>query len=205
MSHFLRIKTYNFFYRLKRSVSDKYYRVRNIMRLDSTGVEYCDDIVTSGKLIISNLGSITIGKGVVINSGSWPNPVGCSDTRIYTQLPDSRIEIADKVGISSALIFAKKEITIGEGANIGSETMIIDNDFHSIVVDTQKGRRGEGLSEPVHIGKNVFIGARCIILKGVTIGDNSVVGAGSVVSKNIPENEVWAGNPAKFIKRIDNN
>jgi acetyltransferase-like isoleucine patch superfamily enzyme len=49
----------------------------------------------------------------------------------------------------------------------------------------------------------VFIGARCIILKGVTIGEKSIVAAGSVVTKNIPEGEVWGGNPAKFIKKIE--
>lgn len=53
----------------------------------------------------------------------------------------------------------------------------------------------------VHIGKNTWIGARTIICQNVTIGDNSVIGAGSVVTKNIPKNEVWAGNPAKFIKK----
>lgn len=52
------------------------------------------------------------------------------------------------------------------------------------------------------IEDNVFIGARCIILKGVTIGENSIVGAGSVVTKSIPANEIWAGNPAKFIRKI---
>lgn len=55
---------------------------------------------------------------------------------------------------------------------------------------------------PVVIGDNVFIGAKCIILKGVTIGENSIVGAGSVVTKSIPANEIWAGNPAKFIRKI---
>ena len=55
---------------------------------------------------------------------------------------------------------------------------------------------------PVVIGGNVFIGARCIILKGVTIGENSIIGAGSVVTKSIPANEIWAGNPAKFIRKI---
>lgn len=49
---------------------------------------------------------------------------------------------------------------------------------------------------------NVFIGAKCIILKGVTIGENSVIGAGSVVTKNVPANQIWAGNPAKFIKNV---
>ena len=55
---------------------------------------------------------------------------------------------------------------------------------------------------PVVIENNVFIGAHCIILKGVSIGENSIIGAGSVVTKNVPANQIWAGNPAKFIRKI---
>ena len=56
--------------------------------------------------------------------------------------------------------------------------------------------------KPVVIGNDVFIGAKSIILKGVTIGENSVIGAGSVVTKSVPANQIWAGNPAKFIRCI---
>lgn len=55
---------------------------------------------------------------------------------------------------------------------------------------------------PVVIEDNVFIGARSIILKGVTIGENSIVGAGSVVTRSIPSNQIWGGNPAKFIRNL---
>ena len=56
--------------------------------------------------------------------------------------------------------------------------------------------------KPVVIGNDVFIGAKSIILKGVIIGENSVIGAGSVVTKSVPANQIWAGNPAKFIRNI---
>lgn len=58
-------------------------------------------------------------------------------------------------------------------------------------------------NKPVIIGDNVFIGAHSTILKGVTVGNNSIVGACSVVTRSIPENEIWGGNPAKFIKKIE--
>ena len=55
---------------------------------------------------------------------------------------------------------------------------------------------------PIVIGNDVFVGANSIILKGVTIGDRAIIGAGSIVTKDIPKDEVWAGNPAKFIRKI---
>lgn len=57
-------------------------------------------------------------------------------------------------------------------------------------------------SRPVNIGKNVFVGGHVIILKGVTIGDGAIIGAGSVVTKDVPTNEIWAGNPATFVKKV---
>lgn len=60
----------------------------------------------------------------------------------------------------------------------------------------------EWVCAPVVIGNDVFIGVKCIILKGVTIGDGAIIGAGSVVTKSIPANQIWAGNPAKYIREI---
>lgn len=57
-------------------------------------------------------------------------------------------------------------------------------------------------SKPILIKEGAFIGAHSIVLKGVTIGKYSVIGAGSVITKDIPDNEVWAGNPARFIKKL---
>ena len=84
----------------------------------------------------------------------------------------------------------------------GGDTKIYDTDFHS--TDPFKRLHGntDVPSKPVHIGKRVFIGGHSIILKGVTIGDEAVIGAGSVVTKDVPAGEIWAGNPARFIKKI---
>lgn len=63
--------------------------------------------------------------------------------------------------------------------------------------------RASKITKPVTIKENAFIGAHSTILKGVTIGKNSIIGACSVVTKNVPDNEIWAGNPAKFVKKIE--
>nr|WP_285849381.1 DapH/DapD/GlmU-related protein [Niallia taxi] len=67
-----------------------------------------------------------------------------------------------------------------------------------------KGRNKSGYGIPITVGNDVWIGGSCVILAGITIGDNSIVAAGSVVTKDVPANTVVAGNPAKVIKSIDN-
>lgn len=90
-------------------------------------------------------------------------------------------------------IYCKEKITIGDNVFIGEEVIIRDTDEHSI-----KGRIN---TKPIIIGNHVWIGMRCIILKGVHIGNNVVIGAGSIVTKNIPDNCIAAGNPAKIIRK----
>ena len=78
--------------------------------------------------------------------------------------------------------------------------MIIDTDFHYRTPEGKWGTDPKAVSRPVVIGRACFIGARAIILKGVTVGDNAVIGAGAVVSRNVEANTVVAGNPAILIK-----
>ena len=94
----------------------------------------------------------------------------------------ARIELKAGAGISNTVVWASKEIIIGEGAMVGSASMIVDHDFHEIPL----GSDNVDEPKPVKIGKMAFIGARSIILKAVTIGDGSVIGAESVVVKGIP-------------------
>ena len=96
-------------------------------------------------------------------------------------------------------------ITIGDNVTIGGNTVIYDTDFHSLNPEIRLNKSIDKLnakSGKVTIKDNVFIGAHSTILKGVTIGFNSVVGACSVVTRDIPDNEIWAGNPAQFIKSV---
>ena len=78
------------------------------------------------------------------------------------------------------------------------------SDFHSLDPIIRAGGEDQANKKraPVVLCDNLFIGAHSTILKGVTVGENSIVGAGSVVTKNIPANQIWGGNPAKFIRNL---
>lgn len=92
-------------------------------------------------------------------------------------------------------------ITIGDRTLIGPNTGIYTATHP---VDPNERLKDLEYGQPITIGKNVWIGGSCVILPGVTIGDNSVIGAGSVVTHDIPSNVVAVGNPCKVIKEIDN-
>jgi acetyltransferase-like isoleucine patch superfamily enzyme len=103
---------------------------------------------------------------------------------------NATISIGDHVYISGEVIISSKvKIEIGASTIIGHQVLMFDTDFHGI--DGQEAKQG-----PIVIGKHVWIAARAIILKGVTIGDNAIIAAGSVVTKNVAENTIVAGNPA---------
>ena len=69
-------------------------------------------------------------------------------------------------------------------------------------LDAETRNKGLEYAKPIKIGNNVWFGGNVIVLPGVEIGDNSVIGAGSVVTRNIPANVVAVGNPCKLIKNI---
>lgn len=146
---------------------------------------------------------ITIGRDCSINSSFFSNLLGLYSRTILVAKRTGKIQIGDRVGISGSTIYAWEQIRIGNDTIIGANCKIFDNDFHSI--DPEERR--QGLTEhvpvrPVIIGNNVFVGCNCIILKGTVLGDNCVVGAGSVVHGTFEAGSVLAGNPARIIRRV---
>ena len=109
------------------------------------------------------------------------------------------IHLEKNVFINSGCRFQDQGgIYIGENSLIGHNAILATLNHN---VDPYN--RADLYPKPIHIGKRVWIGSGSIVLPGITIGDNSIVGAGSVVTKDIPPNTIYAGNPAKFIKNID--
>ena len=157
-----------------------------------------------GRILINNKGGILrIGPQFLCNSGLKYNPIGRGDqTRLLVD-KDASLTIGKKVGISNSTIVCSQSVSIGDHVLIGGGCCLWDTDFHSVDPVIRKQDIGAGArSAPIIIEDNVFIGAATIVLKGVTIGENSVIGAGSVVTKSIPKNEVWGGSPARFIRAL---
>jgi acetyltransferase-like isoleucine patch superfamily enzyme len=147
---------------------------------------------------------VTLGNEVHVYSRANSNPAGLPHPTILAALePQSFITIADKTGVSGASIAARSGITIGKNVLVGAGACIWDTDFHPI--DPKK--RGlhptrDAQSAPIRIDDEVFIGARAMILKGVTIGLGAVVGACAVVTKNVAPYAIVAGNPARVVGTV---
>lgn len=154
---------------------------------------------------IARGGTCVIGNNFKMNNGLKGNPIGRPQPCTFVVDRNARLEIGSNVGISSTAIVAHSYVKIGNHVKIGGGVCIYDTDFHSLDAhersDEQLDRSYEKKS-PVIIEDYAFIGAHSTILKGVTIGKNSIIGACSVVTKSIPPNEIWAGNPARFIKSL---
>ncbi len=108
------------------------------------------------------------------------------------------VEIGDDVGMSGCTITAKERISIGDRVLLGTGVIITDNDAHPIHPD-KRNDYSCVRKAPVRIGDDVFVGARAMILKGVTIGEGAVVGAAAVVTRSVPAYAIVAGNPARVI------
>ncbi len=148
--------------------------------------------------------NISIGKNCIINSGKIHNVIGGDTRTIIRTINDGSIKIGDNVGISNSSIVARYMVEIKDNVFIGGGCKIYDNDFHPInFLDRISDSESEIASEKIVIDDGAFIGAHSIILKGVNIGKKAVIGAGSVVARDIPDNEIWAGNPARFIRKLD--
>lgn len=146
---------------------------------------------------------IKIGPGLNLRSSMISNPLGINHPVILcTWQSGARLIIGDDFGMTGGVICCAESITIGKRVAIGANTTITDTDFHPLdPIERWKNPAG-GKTAPVVIEDDVFIGMNCLILKGVTIGRGSVIGAGSVVTSDIPPGVIAAGNPARVIRII---
>ncbi len=147
-----------------------------------------------GSLIIRGPGEVFIGDRVYIDGRGHP-------VTLFTYDKGAIISIGSNSFIDGTRFGCQKRISISKYAILG-DARIMDTDFHSISPNRWSS---DALveSNPVIVEENVWIGAAAAVLKGVRIGNNSVVGFGSVVTKDVPSNCVVAGNPARVVKKLD--
>jgi maltose O-acetyltransferase len=111
------------------------------------------------------------------------------------------LRIGFSVGLSDRTkINVTESVIIGDHCSIGWDVDIADSAWHQVLIPDQEP---SPLSQPIVIENNVWLGAHVIVLKGVTIGANSVISAGAVVATNIPPYSLAGGNPARVIRKID--
>lgn len=187
---------------LPAALSIRFWKRANPWLLRSRGVVFGRNVVIPGRVNFSGGGKIAIGDNLYFSSGNGVNPI-CSNLRGDIHIESGgQLIIGDNVGMSSTRIWVSQKVVIGDHVNIGGCVLITDTDAHPI--DWQERRSGAAttLSAPVEIGHDAWIGAHAIILKGVKIGERSVIGAGSVVTHSIPADCVAAGNPCRVIKKL---
>lgn len=152
--------------------------------------------------LMRHMGS-TIRIGDRLHLRSWPtsNPLGVVRRSTFcTWTREAVIEIADELNATGIVVCCSERVTIGARARIGANTTIIDTDFHPLEAAERLQDPRAGQTAPVRIGNDVFIGMWSMILKGVTIGDGALIGAGSVVSRDVPPGARVAGNPARIVR-----
>lgn len=156
-------------------------------------------------VVLERGSSVTIGRSVSLLSRSRSTALGVSRPVILRTLrSDAKINIGDDTGLSGATICAAGTVSIGSRVLVGADVLITDTDFHP--VDSIPRRYAPApLASPndaVQIGDDVFLGARTVVLPGVSIGAGTVVGAASVVTTDLPAGVVAAGNPCRVIRQL---
>jgi maltose O-acetyltransferase len=200
----------NFYFKVKRELKKrvKYFIFQYLRVLKYKILSDCKRVIGTPKYNqptqLLGLGKIEFASNVKLGVNPSPNlynGYGYIDARGE----NSTISIGESVWVNNNVVIISegKGIEIGSKTLIGSGVEIIDSDFHEL----HPKRRLNGIpkTKKIVIEKNVFIGSNVKILKGVTIGENSIIANSSVVTKSIPQNMIAGGNPCREIKSLDFN
>lgn len=149
---------------------------------------------------------IVIGDRVLLSSISEATALGVAHPIILRCLTaEAEITIGEDCGLSGTSVCAAVEVRIGARCMFGADAMVFDTDFHNHAPEGRRYSKPDWprISRPTIIGNDVFIGARAIVTKGVTIGDGAIIAAGSVVVNDVPARAIVGGNPAKLLRMLD--
>lgn len=143
---------------------------------------------------------LQIGARASLRSTRRSNPLGPTHPCILsTRRATAQLVIGDDFGMTGGSIVCDTHIQIGNRVWMGANAIICDTDFHPLQPAQRATNPADGATAPVLIEDDVFIGMQALVLKGVTLGAGCVVGAGSVVTRDVPAGMIAAGNPARVI------
>jgi acetyltransferase-like isoleucine patch superfamily enzyme len=146
---------------------------------------------------------LALGARASLRSSVRSNPLGPAHPCVLsTRRAGAVLRIGDDFGMTGGSIVCEQAVTIGQRVLVGANCVITDTDFHPLDPIARREDPTRGQTAPVVIGDDVFIGMGAIILKGVTIGPGSVIGAASVVTRDVPAGAVCAGNPARVVRTL---
>ena len=146
---------------------------------------------------------IEAGPGLVLRSWPRSNPLAPTHPVVLsTRNADAELMIGADCGFTGAVVVAGERVSIGNRVQVGGNAQIVDTDFHPLTPEGRATDFNAGATRPITIEDDVFIGMNALILKGVTLGEGCVVGAGSVVSRDVPPRTVVAGNPAQVVREL---
>lgn len=146
---------------------------------------------------------IRIGRRLNLRSTARSNPLGPNHPVIISaRRANSRLTIGDDFGMTGGSLVCDERISIGDRVWVGANTVIADTDFHPLNPQRRLAAPLDAKTAPIHIADDVFIGMNALILKGVSIGAGAVIGAGSVVRRDVPAGAIVAGNPAAVVGEL---
>jgi len=141
--------------------------------------------------------------GLGLRSSARSNPLASNHPVVLcTWQAGARLEVGSNFAMTGGVLCAALSITIGNRVAVGANTTIVDTDFHPLNPEVRLASPNKGNHSPVVIEDDVFIGMNSLVLKGVHIGRGSVVGAGSVVVRDVPSGVIVAGNPAQVVREL---
>jgi acetyltransferase-like isoleucine patch superfamily enzyme len=147
---------------------------------------------------------IQLGDGLMLRSWRSTNPlVPVHPVVLATRSSEAVIHVGEDAGMTGATLVAAERIEIGNRVFLGANCVIVDTDFHPLDPALRQTDVLAGAHRAVIIEDDAFIGMQSIILKGVRVGAGSVIGAGSVVTRDVPAGAIVAGNPAAFVRWLD--
>ena len=185
-----------------KNIIAKLQLTNNKKYLRKIGVQTGDKAIVIGRPIISicHNSIISLADGVRLISISEETALGVNHACVLRTLAEgAQIIIKNGAGMSGATICSASKVIIGERVMLGANVTITDTDFHSLDWQKRWTANDIGNTSPVIIEDDVFVGMNTSILKNVRIGEKSIIGANSVVTRDIPPFSIAVGNPAKVI------